>query len=193
MSKMRRDMNSDNASQGISAMIIFVSIILMCSIISAVVIGFGEKVFAETKTDAQENIPSFKGIVNIVVFEISSLGADDELHLVFELPYIEQSIGDTKVAWVVMCFPTNQGGGRQTMHFDEGDFSLATELDGDGLTAADIDEFEPAVTYRMIMQLSECDLEAVDEASLVIMVDRGRTQEWQMNIGSAPYQGQDLN
>ena len=193
MSKMRRDMNSDNASQGISAMIIFVSIILMCSIISAVVIGFGEKVFTETKTDAQENIPSFKGIVNIVVFEISSLGADDELHLVFELPYIEQSIGDTNVAWVVMCFPTNQGGGRQTMHFDEGDFSLATELDGDGLTAADIDEFEPAVTYRMIMQLSECDLEAVDEASLVIMVDRGRTQEWQMNIGSAPYQGQDLN
>ena len=190
---MRRDMNSDNASQGISAMIIFVSIILMCSIISAVVIGFGEKVFAETKTDAQENIPSFKGIVNIVVFEISSLGADDELHLVFELPYIEQSIGDTNVAWVVMCFPTNQGGGRQTMHFDEGDFSLATELDGDGLTAADIDEFEPAVTYRMIMQLSECDLDAVDEASLVIMVDRGRTQEWQMNIGSAPYQGQDLN
>jgi len=193
MSKMRRDMNSDNASQGISAMIIFVSIILMCSIISAVVIGFGEKVFAETKTDAQENIPSFKGIVNIVVFEISSLGANDELHLVFELPYIEQNIGDTNVAWVVMCFPTNQGGGRQTMHFDEGDFSLATELDGDGLTAADIDEFEPAVTYRMIMQLSECDLEAVDEASLVIMVDRGRTQEWQMNIGSAPYQGQDLN
>jgi hypothetical protein len=193
MSKMRRDMNSDDASQGISAMIIFVSIILMCSIISAVVIGFGEKVFAETKTDAQENIPSFKGIVNIVVFEISSLGADDELHLVFELPYIEQNIGDTNVAWVVMCFPTNQGGGRQTMHFDEGDFSLATELDGDGLTAADIDEFEPAVTYRMIMQLSECDLDAVDEASLVIMVDRGRTQEWEMNIGSAPYQGQDLN
>ena len=193
MSKMRRDVNSDDASQGISAMIIFVSIILMCSIISAVVIGFGEKVFAETKTDAQENIPSFKGIVNIVVFEISSLGADDELHLVFELPYIEQNIGDTNVAWVVMCFPTNQGGGRQTMHFDEGDFSLATELDGDGLTAADIDEFEPAVTYRMIMQLSECDLDAVDEASLVIMVDRGRTQEWEMNIGSAPYQGQDLN
>tara|TARA_B100000287_G_scaffold27684_1_gene26260 strand:+ start:2523 stop:3095 length:573 start_codon:yes stop_codon:yes gene_type:complete len=190
---MRRDMNSDDASQGVSAMIIFVSIILMTSIISAVLIGFGEKVFAETKTDAQENVPSVKGIVNIVVLEIFSLGANDEIHIVFELPYIEQNIGDTNVAWVVMCFPTNQGGGRQTMHFDEGDFSLATDLDGNGLTAADIDEFEPAVTYRMIMQLSECDLEAIDDASLVIMVDRGRTQEWQMNIGSAPYQGQDLN
>jgi hypothetical protein len=190
---MRRDMNSDDASQGVSAMIIFVSIILMTSVISAVLIGFGEKVFAETKTDAQENIPSIKGIVNIVVLEIFSLGANDEIHIVFELPYIEQNIGDTNVAWVVMCFPTGQGGARQTMHFDEGDFSLATDLDGDGLTVADIDEFEPAVTYRMIIQLSECDLDSVEEASLVLMVDRGRTQEWQMNIGSAPYQGQDLN
>ena len=186
---MRRDMNSDDASQGISAMIIFVSIILMASIISAVVIGFGEKVFAETKTDAQENVPSVKGIVNIVVFEIFTLGVNDELHIVFELPYIEQSIGDTNVAWVVMCHPA----GTNNIAFDEGDFSLATNLDGDGLTAADIDEFEPAVTYRMIMQLSDCDLDNLEDASLVIMVDRGRTQEWQMNIGSAPYQGQDLN
>ena len=45
----------------------------------------------------------------------------------------------------------------------------------------------------MIMTLAECDLEDVDSASLVLMVDRGRTQEWEMNIGSAPYQGQDLN
>ena len=186
---MRRDMNSDDASQGISAMIIFVSIILMASIISAVVIGFGEKVFAETKTDAQENVPSVKGLVNIVVFEIFTLGANDELHIVFELPYIEQNIGDTNVAWVVMCHPA----GSSNLAFDEGDFSLATNLDGDGLTAADIDEFEPAVTYRMIMQLSDCDLDNLEDASLVIMVDRGRTQEWQMNIGSAPYQGQDLN
>tara|TARA_B100001559_G_C16424184_1_gene586558 strand:- start:602 stop:1183 length:582 start_codon:yes stop_codon:yes gene_type:complete len=193
MSKMRRDMNSDDASQGISAMIIFVSIILMTSIISAVLIGFGEKVFAETKTDAQENVPSIKGIVNIVVLEIFTLDVNDEIHIVFELPYIEHSIGDDDVAWVVMCFPTNQGGGRQTMHFDEGDFTSATNLDGDGLTVADIEELEPAVTYRMIMQLTECDLNSVEDASLVIMVDRGRTQEWQMNIGSAPYQGQDLN
>ena len=190
---MRRDMNSDDASQGISAMIIFVSIILMASIISAVLIGFGEKVFAETKTDAQENVPSVKGIVNIVVLEIFTLDVNDEIHIVFELPYIEHSIGDDDVSWVVMCFPTGQGGARQTMHFDEGDFTSATNLDGDGLTVADIEEFEPAVTYRMIMQLTECDLNSVEDASLVIMVDRGRTQEWQMNIGSAPYQGQDLN
>jgi len=45
----------------------------------------------------------------------------------------------------------------------------------------------------MIIQLDICDLEDTKEATLVLMVDRGRTQELQLNIGSAPYQGKDLN
>ena len=88
-----------------------------------------------------------------------------------------------------MCHPA----GTKNVAFDEGDFTIATELDGDGRTALPLTEFQTAVTYRMIMTLTECDLEDVDSASLVLMVDRGRTQEWEMNIGSAPYQGQDLN
>ena len=60
LSHMHAKRNRDDASQGISAMIVFIAIILMSSVISAVVIGFGEKVFSETKTDAQENVPSVK-------------------------------------------------------------------------------------------------------------------------------------
>ena len=189
MSNMYARRNRDDASQGISAMIVFVAIILMTSVISAVVIGFGEKVFAETKTDARENVPSLKGIVNIVILEIFTLGANDEIHIVYELPYIEAPVSDEDMAWVVMCHPT----GTNRVAFDEGDFTLATELDGDGRTALPLVEFQTAVTYRMIIPLTECDLEDVESASLVLMVDRGRTQEWQMNLGSAPYQGQDLN
>ena len=186
---MRRSMDSDDASQGISAMIVFISIILVSSIISGVVIGFAEKVFTETKTDAKENVPSVKGIVNIVVLEIFSLGANDEIHIVFELPYIESAVADEDLAWVVMCNPS----GSNNVNFDEGDFILATDLDGDGRTDLPLEQFEPAVTYRMIIPLEDCDLNDIDEATLILMVDRGRTQEWQMHIGSAPYQGQDLN
>ena len=186
---MRTSHRRDDASQGISAMIVFIAIILMSSIISAVVIGFGEKVFANTKTDANENTPSIKGIVYISVLEISSLGANDEIHIVFELPYIENSVSDEDVAWVVMCHPT----GTNRVAFDEGDFTIATTLDGDGRTALPLVEFDTGASYRMIITLTECDLEDIDDASLVLMVDRGRSQEWQMNIGSAPYQGQDLN
>ncbi len=181
--------DKDDASQGISAMIVFIAIILMTSVISAVVIGFGEKVFTQTKTDAQENVPAFKGIVNIVILEIFSLGVNDEIHIVFELPYIEEPVNDDNVAWVVMCHPT----GTDRMDFDEGDFTTATDLDGDGRTALPLVQFQTAVTYRMIMTLDSCDLDDIESASLVLMVDRGRTQEWQMDFGSAPYQGQDLN
>ena len=126
-------MDSDDASQGISAMIVFISIILVSSIISGVVIGFAEKVFTETKTDAKENVPSVKGIVNIVVLEIFSLGANDEIHIVFELPYIESAVADDDLAWVVMCNPS----GSNNVNFDEGDFILATDLDGDGICDVD--------------------------------------------------------
>lgn len=189
LNNMRRAHGRDDASQGIGAMVVFIAIILMSSIIAGVVIGFGEKIFTETKADAKENVPRVKGIVNIVVLEIFSLGANDEIHIVYELPYIEQSVADGDVGWVVMCSPS----GSTRMNFDEGDFTLATDLDGDGLTALPLVEFEPAVTYRMIIQLSDCDLDDVESASLVLVVENGRTQEWEMEIGSAPYQGQDLN
>jgi hypothetical protein len=166
---------------------------LVSSIISALIIGVGENIFVETKNGAQQNIPTFKGITNVVVLEIFSLGATDEIHIVFELPYVEHPVPEESLAWVLMCVPQNQGGGQNTIHFDEGNFQLATELDGDGLTDLPLVEFEPGVDYRMIIQLDICDLEDTKEATLVLMVDRGRTQELQLNIGSAPYQGKDLN
>ena len=186
---MRRETRNDDASQGIAAMVLFIAIILMSSVISGVVIGFGEKIFSETKNDAKENVPRVKGVVNIVILEIFTLGANDEIHIVYELPYIGQPIPDDDVGWVVMCNPS----GSTQINFDEGDFTLATDLDGDGSTALPLVEFEPAVTYRMIIQLNDCDLNDIDSASLVLVVENGRTQEWQMNIGSSPYQGQDLN
>lgn len=190
---MQRRTKPDGAEVGTSAMIIFIALILVSSIISGIIIGVGETIFTQSKSGAQQNVPTFKGITNVVVLEIFSLGATDEIHIVFELPYIEQSLPEEGLAWVLMCVPLNQGAGQNTIYFDEGNFQFATTLDGDGLTSLPLVEFEPGVDYRMIIQLDICDLEAVEEATLVLMVDRGRTQELQLNIGSAPYQGQDLN
>ena len=94
------------------------------------ILGVGENLFSKTKTDSQQNVPSVKGIAHVIILEIFELGADDELHLVFDLPSIEQELPEEDMSWVVMCVPPNQGG-RTTVEFDEGDFSLATELEGD--------------------------------------------------------------
>lgn len=188
---MRKSTKSDSAETGTSAMIIFITLVLTSSIISAMILGVGENLFSKTKTDSQQNVPSVKGIAHVIILEIFELGADDELHLVYELPYIEQELPEEDMSWVVMCVPPNQVG-RTTVEFDEGDFSLATELEGDGQTALPLEEFSPGVTYRLIIPLDECDLNDIDEASFVIMIERGRTHEWKLDIGEAPYQGQDL-
>ena len=185
---LRRD-RDESAEVGTSALIIFIAIMLTSCIISAIIIGVGTNMFSQTKADAQQNSPSLKGIANVVVLEIFSLGATDEIHIVFELPYVESAVPEEDLSWILMCLPT----GDTRVQFDEGDFRFATTLDGDGLTDLPLVEFDPGVDYRMIIQLDICDLEDVTEATLVLIVDRGRTQEWKLNIGSAPYQGQDLH
>jgi lipoate-protein ligase A len=88
-----------------------------------------------------------------------------------------------------MCLPT----GGNNVVFDEGDFTPATLMQGDGQTDADITEFTAGTVYRMILQLTtNCDLDATEEATLIIIVDKGRTQERFLEIGGAPYEGQDL-
>ena len=190
---MRRRNETEHAEVGTSAMIIFIALILVSSIISAIIIGVGGDVFAQSKTDASRNTPSMKGIANIVVLEIESLGADDGIHIVFELPYVEAEVPEEDLSWTVMCFPPNQGGGQNTIKFDQGDFELATTLDGDGATALPLIAFQPGVDYRMILQLDVCDLDELEDATLVMLVANGRTQEKFMDIGTAPYIGQDLN
>tara|TARA_B110000444_G_scaffold259443_1_gene303185 strand:- start:2902 stop:3471 length:570 start_codon:yes stop_codon:yes gene_type:complete len=189
---MRRSYEDESAEVGTSAMIIFIALILVSSIISAIIVGVGQNVFTLSQNDAEQNIPSAKGITNVVVLEVFSLGPPDEVHIVFELPYIEQPLFDEDLSWNILCVPSNQGV-RDTIRIDSGNFELATTLDGDGETALPLVEFEPGAYYRMIMVLDDCDLTDVETATLVIMVDRGRTQELQMNIGSSPYEGQDLN
>ncbi len=189
---MRRRTKSEDAEVGTSAMIIFIAIVLASSIISSILIGVSGNVFSKSKADAQQNYPSLNGIVNVVILEIHSLGTDDELHLVFELPYVENPVPDEDVSWILLCVPPNQGG-HTTVQFDEGDFSTATTLDGDGLTALPLVDFEPGVNYRMIIQLETCNLEEIDEAKLVVIVDRGRTLEKRLDIGTSPYEGKDLN
>jgi hypothetical protein len=89
----------------------------------------------------------------------------------------------------MMCLPT----GGNNVVFDQGDFTPATTMLGDGRTVGDETEFTPGTVYRMMLDLTDnCDLESTEEATLIIIVDKGRTQERFLEIGGAPYEGQDL-
>ena len=184
---MQRSNEDESAEVGTSAMIIFIALILVSSIVSAIIIGIGGDAFSQSKTDASRNTPSMKGIVHINVLEIFSLAVTDEIHIVFELPYVEAVVPEENLSWNLFCQSGNN------LVFDHGDFQFATTLDGDGLTDLPLVEFEPGANYRMIIQLDECDLENSEKATLVMIVENGRTLEKTLNIGNSPYLGQDLN
>lgn len=186
---MRRVVQDNRAEAGTSALIIFIGLVIVSSIISGLILGVGANIFSEAKSDAQQNTPNIQGIVNIAVLEIFDLGAVDQLHIVFELPYVGTPVADTSVSWVMMCLPT----GGNNVVFDQGDFTPATTMLGDGQTVADETEFIPGTIYRMVLDLTtNCDLDSTEEATLIIIVDKGRTQERFLEIGAAPYEGQDL-
>lgn len=184
---MRRE-NDAAASVGINAMVVFIAIILASSVIGALLVGVADTVFTRPKADAQRSTSTFNGITNVLVLEITALAATDEIHIVFDLPYIEQALPEEDLSWVLMCLPT----GETRIQFDEGDFQPATTLDGNGFTSLPLVEFEVGEVYHMIIMLDICDLQDVSEATLILMIDEGRTREITLRIGPNPSVGQDL-
>ncbi len=185
---MIRRVKDENAEIGIGAMIIFIAIILASAIVSAVLVKSVENIFSRQKSDAQQSSISFNGMVNVLIIDITALGGTDEIHMVFDLPYIADNLHESDLSWVLMCLPT----GETRMQFDEGQFRFATTLDGDGLTALPLTEFIPGDVYRIIFQLDTCDLEDVEKATLILMIDEGRTREIVLEIGNSPFVGQVL-
>jgi len=189
MYSMRRVVKNNRAEAGTSAMIIFIGLVMVSAIVSALILGVGANIFTEAKSDAQQTTPNIQGIVNVVVLEVANVGANDQIHIVFELPYVGNPVADTSVSWVMMCLPD----GNNNVVFDQGDFSPATTMQGDGQTLDDVTVFTPGTVYRILIDLTNnCNLESTEEATLIIIVDKGRTQERFLEIGGAPYEGQDL-
>ncbi|MGY8755675.1 MAG: hypothetical protein ACKVIR_08285 [Candidatus Poseidoniales archaeon] len=186
---MARRRLDDNAEVGASAMVIFIGILIASSVISALIISVGGTIFTRAGADAKVSSHGQKGIVNVVILEIWALDTTDEIHIVFDLPFIETPLRDTDFTWILMCLPA----GNRGLEFDSGSFEFATTLDGDGLTALPTIEFLPGANYRMIIQLDLCDLEVIEKATLILIIDKGSTHEKVLNIGTAPYVGKDLN
>jgi len=189
MDSGRLIVDDERAELGTGAMIIFIALILAATVVSSVIIMATEKMFQDQSNDAHSSTEVFGGIPVIVRMEVSQLGATDEFDVVFELPYAQAALPETRMSWVVMCLPTGGTG----IEFDSGPFMGATPLSGDGNTGPTIDEFEPGENYRVILSLDNCDIENVDSdiGTLILMVENGRTVEKTLDFRSV-HVGKDM-
>ena len=150
---MRREsvrMNEDevSASIGIGAMIVFIALILVAAVASAVIIQTGEKLqqnAQQTGDDTREEIGGKVSIITVWVGDQTDCDGDDDvptggagagidtldkcITLVFELAAGSEPVDESNVIWTIICENDAQDG-MNTIYGDFDTAAAATESAG---------------------------------------------------------------
>ena len=169
--KNMNEESNDWGSIGIGAMIVFIALILVAAVASAVIIQTGEKLqqnAQQSGSDTQQEISGKISIITVWVGDQGTAGAE-EITMVFELAPGSEPIADTAVHWAVIC---DDGAG--TASVVDGDLSAATELDG----ATAVATFDPGETYMIDLVVgggagATCAPALNEEHSMVISANGG--------------------
>ena len=137
----RNEMNDDWGSIGIGAMIVFIALILVAAVASAVIIQTGEKLQQNAQQSGSDTQQEISGKISIITVWVGDQTAGvEEITMVFELAPGSEPIAADGVHWSVLC---DDGAGTPALKTD--DMSTATELDGATVVA----EFDPGETYMI--------------------------------------------
>ena len=187
---MRRD---TAGSEGISALLIFIVLVLVASSISALIIVTGEKLMQASQSDAQDMQDGVYGkifIIDMIVIAITYDANNDptlaDFRIIFELTPGSPDIADVDALWSVMC--PNPLGGSAVRLVDIGDFGAATNASGDGNDAAAIDTLETGVTYMLQIRLTDAACAPVYQESHTLVfgfIDGGGVSTWSLDYGLA--------
>ena len=169
--KNMNEESNDWGSIGIGAMIVFIALILVAAVASAVIIQTGEKLqqnAQQSGSDTQQEISGKISIITVWVGDQGTAGAE-EITMVFELAPGSEPIADTAVHWAVIC---DDGAG--TPSVVDGDLSASTELDG----ATAVAQFDPGETYMIDLVVgggvgASCAPALNEEHSMVISANGG--------------------
>ena len=199
---VRMNENEVSGSIGIGAMIVFIALILVAAVASAVIIQTGEKLqqnAQQTGDDTREEIGGKVSIITVWVGdqsdcdgEVLATAADDNdkcITLVFELAAGSEPVDETNVLWTIIC-ANNAGTGMTTIYGDFATADIETESAGsdtrdvDGSAKADT-TLSPGEVYMIDLKTetdqgdtpasAECAPVIGEEHTLIISVEGGGT------------------
>ena len=156
---MRRFVKPNNsASVGISAMIVFVALILVSAVISIVIGSIGQEIFEESNTDASKTDDIIYGKIFIISAVISAIeldGNNEPMHanilVSLELSPGASIVDDDMVKWTVLC--PNEINPDVERWTNEGNLEAATTASGDGGDIGAIEELSVGTTYMINIHL----------------------------------------
>jgi len=192
MMKRNNEMNDEIGSIGIGAMIVFIALILVAAVASAVIIQTGEKLQQNAQQTGQDTERELGGKITINSVLISSVTT---VRLSFESAPGSGVLTTENIAWQVSCSNANSGGYNFVAGiFGDnditdasviGDTYLASDPDTDGLTPGNsVITIDPGVSYVIEMNLdagpdtvgADCgfdDLTVNDQLTMWIHVEGG--------------------
>jgi len=134
--------NNDNvAAIGIGAMIVFIALILVAAVASAVIIQTAEKLQQNAQATGDDTTDEMSGKVTIMNVFVEST---DNYMVYFRLSAGSDATADTDILWQVSC---NDGAG--AMQYLAGDFSDGTIARLDGAALATAGTAAAGVGYRV--------------------------------------------
>ena len=109
MNKENENARDSVAAIGIGAMIVFIALILVAAVASAVIIQTGEKLQQNAQQTGADTQQEIGGKISLVAVNMGVYGTAttvaDQIQLVFELAPGSEPIGDSTVKWSVICVP----------------------------------------------------------------------------------------
>ena len=169
--KNMNEENNDWGSIGIGAMIVFIALILVAAVASAVIIQTGEKLQQNAQQSGSDTQQEISGKISIITVWVGAqTAAAEEITMVFELAPGSEPIADDAVHWAVIC---DDGAG--TPAVVDGDLSTATNLDTSAILN---DVFLPGETYMIDLVVggaagATCAPTLNEEHSMVISANGG--------------------
>ena len=194
----QRLVDDERAEFSVSALMFLSVVLVSTSILSTFLLSIAERTMVDGRETAQSQSDVVNGIISVTYIELSGLnapGAGDQLHMGFEFPYLVGNLDDSAVRWVLTCSDGNTGR-NERLTFTPGTFEGATSVTDDGVTAATLDHFDSSGVYHMFMTVNaatgDCDLDANFDGQLVIAIEKVRTFETRIQLGSSPSVGDQL-
>ncbi len=161
-----RNSGDDLASAGISALIIFIAMIIVASIISSLIIGSLMMILQDSQNDASKTETILYGKVIIVDATITALSKDSSgdidaavILLAIEMAPGSTEMRDEKMLWSVFC-PNEDNPEFGFRWSNVGNLESATTASGSGSDVDAIDSLSPGGTYMFALALYDDDTDA---------------------------------
>jgi len=137
--------NDEIGSIGIGAMIVFIALILVAAVASAVIIQTGEKLqqnAQQTGSDTQQEISGKISVNSVFVYDDAA-----SYLLYFETAPGSEILDETTTDFQMTC----EDDATSTYQYVSGTFADATDVDEAGTANTVTDNLEPGITYALVM------------------------------------------